>query len=244
MKLLALAMLALAGGGIAAGVRAYREGRYEQAETALARAAEDAGDGASAELLHDLALAALRAGSLSTAAEAAERAARRAKPELAPACDFLLGNVAFARSELAALQASGPEAEPFAFDVAIALAERARLAWERAAASREDWPEARRNVERALLLLEDLRARKAEAETARKLEPDAPPPEPEPLEPPEAAPITEPGEEAAPREPELAPLAPEDLARLLERLAAKEREKLELRSRRRTERSSDLDKDW
>lgn len=244
MKLLALALLALAGGGISAGVRAYREGRYEQAHEALARAAEEAGESAPAELLHDLALAALRTGSLSAAVEAAERAARRAKPELAPACDFLLGNVAFARAELAALQASGPEAEPFAFDVALALAERARLAWERAATSRADWPQARRNVERALLLLEDLRARQAEARTAREKEPDAPPPEPELLEPPEAEPITEPGEEEAAREPELAPLAPEELTRILERLALKEREKQELRSRRRSERSSDLEKDW
>ena len=72
--------------------------------------------------MHDLALAALRAKKLGIAAEAAERALHSAPPELRASCEFLRANVAFAQSELAAAQATGPEAEPFAFDVAIGFA--------------------------------------------------------------------------------------------------------------------------
>ena len=74
---------------------------------------------------------------------------------------FLRGNIAFARCAQASRQARTPLAEPFAFDVAIRHAEKARAFWEQAAMGRDDWPAARRNVERALLVLRDLRREKA-----------------------------------------------------------------------------------
>ncbi len=233
--------LAPAGDEFAAGLRAYAEGRFADALAAFSAAEEKAGDGAPPELLHDKALAALRAGAFVEAENGTRKAADRGGPEFAALRDFLLGNVAFARCEKAALQAGQVEAEPFAFDSAIALAAAARNSWQRAAASRPDWPEARRNVERALLMMEDLVKRKAEAEkkkpkSARETVPGEDP------RPPDGGAGTE--EEVVKPEPALAPLSPEGLKRLAERLAAIEKEKLALRRSVLSVRGGGAGKDW
>jgi hypothetical protein len=238
---------------------AYREGRFRDAHQAFAAAADAAGDGASAELLYDRALSALRDGDPRDAEASARKAAERDGAEIAALADFVRGSAAFARCETAALQAGAPEAEPFAYDVAIAAAASARDAWETAAANRADWPEARRNVERALLRIAQLRDKKAEAERRRNQK-SAPRPNPKPV--PQAKPSPDPRDPARPPVPpkppsdgsapgedakteaQLAELTPSQVRQLFERLAAKEKEKLDLRRSRRQATSADVERDW
>ena len=123
MKALLPILLLLCASDFPEGVRAFREGRFGDALEAFTEAEKALGDRASAALLHNKALAALRAGKLTDAEASAERAAAAGGPELLPFRDFLHGNTAFARCEHAELQASQPEAEPFAYDLAIAYRE-------------------------------------------------------------------------------------------------------------------------
>jgi len=220
------------------GARAYREGRFKEAAAEFAKAAAAAGDDAPAELLYDESLAALRAGDFTRAESSADAAAKRGGAEFAALRDFVRGSTAFARSELSERQADRPEAEPFAFDVAIAQATAARDAWARAAVARDDWPAARRNVERALLAVERLKEKKARAERARKR---AEAPTPLPLPAPKVAPKDA---KDAPAELQLAELTAEEVRRLFEVLAAKEKEKLTVRRARRDAQSADVEKDW
>jgi len=219
-------------------LRAYREGRFDEALAAFAKADRAAGEAVPAELLYDKALAALRAGDLAEAEASAERAAARGGARFEALRDFLRGNVAFAHMEAAEQEAKLPGAPPFILDFAIAQAKSAAELWTSAAASRDAWPEARRNVERALLRLAELERRKREGQAEPKKEP--PPKPPEPAMPPPRG--REPDPE--PRvEPQLEELSPEDLVRLFEKLEAKEREKLAVRRRQARERPG-VERDW
>lgn len=243
---LLLCLVLQTGDPFAAGVRAYRADDFEAAFTAFAAADAEAGDAATPELLYDLALAALRAGKLREAEVAAERAAARGGAAFVARRDFLVANVAFTRSAQAKRQATQVEAEPFAFDVAIAHAKTALRAWQAAAMSASDWPQARRNAERALLELDELARLKAAAEKkqAEKLggQPEVKlipvddgkqPPAPD-----------RPEEEVAQPDAQLAELKPDDVRKLLDKLAAKEKEKLAIRRRQQQERQSGVEKDW
>ena len=182
------------------------------------------------------ALAALRAGRL----DEAESAAAAGGPEIRVLCEFLRGNVAFARCEMVERQAEEPGAEPFAYDVAIAYGEKALRFWRHAAMSRADWPEARRNAERALLKLEVLQKKKADQDEQRRRESD---PQPRPR--PKPKPRPRGGDaEADPNRPQLQQLSREQVMRLLEKLAEKEREKLALRRSRRKVRMAEVERDW
>lgn len=240
---LALSSLLLSGCGEAArGLAAYREGRFADAQAAFSAAVEAAGEEASAELHYNRGLAALRAGDHRTAEACAEKAAARGEGEIAALADFLAGNAVFAACEVAARQASTPAAEPFAFDVAIAYAGKAAGFWQRAAMSRLDWPEARRNVERALLKAEELKRKKSQREEERRR---APTPQPKPRPPaPQPAPQGEKRPEEKEAVPQLGQLPPEEVMRLLERLAEKEREKTALRRAQRRERMAGAGRDW
>ncbi len=180
----------------------------------------------------DRAIAALRAGDW--------RDAETWAAELAPPLrDFVRGNVAFAHCLMAERQASSPAAEPFAWDVAISYGERARDFWQHAAMSRDDWPEARRNVERALLRLEELAQKKKEAERRRQSN-KKPQPKPKPRVDPQGGNDTQEPQE----EPQLNELTPEQVLRLLDRLAEKEKEKLALRRSHRKVRMAGVERDW
>jgi hypothetical protein len=226
------------------GRKAYDDGHYADAQAAFASASR--GDSASAELLYDQALAALRAGDLAAADAALARMSG-----LVPLRDFLRGNVAFARCELAARQAQTAEAEPFAFEVAIAHAKTARGAWQDAAMSRPDWPEARRNVERAGLaiaklqrLQEDAGRRSAKAGRPEVRLRPAPRAKPADDRPPTSQTTADtPGKEpsAAANEAEL---TPEQVRELFDRLAAKEKERIAARRSRRQDKSADVESDW
>ncbi len=248
MKSLLPLLLLLTGDAFTEGLRAYREGRFRDALAAFTEAEKADGDGASAALFYDKALAALRSGALSEAESAAERAAARGGGEFGARRDFLLGNVAFLRCEKAEAVASGPEAEPFAWDAAIAHGEAARNHWQLAAASRLDWPEARRNVERARRKLEELAQKKLEAEKLRserdKKQPSQPNPLPEPPVPPKPEDPSETSEPAPVPEPQRVPLSADQLERLLDRLGEKEREKIRIRRAQRRSQKVDVEKDW
>ncbi len=232
-----------AGDDFSAGMRAYREGRFQDALAAFTRAARSRGEDASAELYHNQALAALRSGDLEAAESAAEHAALRGGQGFVAIRDFLIGNVAFVRCGQAELLASQSEAEPFAFDVAIAHAQAARSSWQRAAIQRLDWPEARRNVERALLKLQTLKNKKAQIQKKKEKGPGEPPPEPE-----RSAEQSRDREDEAVRdgkpEPMTSLLSPEEVLHLLDKLAQKEREKRAVREARRKLQETEVEKDW
>ncbi|MBW2415610.1 MAG: hypothetical protein JRG76_13985 [Deltaproteobacteria bacterium] len=214
------------------GGRAYREGRFRDAHEAF----RSAGDDAPAARLFNRALAALRAGDLTEAETAAEAAAARGTPEIAALGDFLRGNAAFERCLMAERQASTAAAEPFAFDVALTYARKARGLWQLAAMSRSDWPEARRNVERALLKADELKRKKADREEQQRRKTD---PRPKPRPPPAPDAVQDPAVE-----PQLEELDPDEVLRLLDKLAEKEKEKRALRRLHRKARMAEVERDW
>lgn len=244
MKLPIWLWILFCGGSVAAGVAAWREERFDDAARAFALAEAEAGDEAPASLLMNRALAALKAGRADEAESAAERAAARGGPAYFGARDFVAGCAAYQRSVILETRADLPNAGPRLFDGAIAFAEAARDAWAAAAARRTDWPEARRNVERALLKIEALKERRADAERNRESRPapeDPPPPPP--------APEPEPEKPPAPKiEPEDTPddgvLDAAALRRLQERIAAREAEKRKLRREERGRGRTAVERDW
>ena len=193
--------------------------------------------GGPADDAYATALAALRDGDPSRAESAAQGLGGH--PGLR---DFLLGNAAFVRCTTAEKQAASQAAEPFAWDVAIQYGVSARDLWQRAAMTRPDWPAARRNVERALLRIEELRRRKAEAEDKRRRKTD---PQPKPKPKPKPAPRPDPKPEPdRGQQPQLKELAPEEVMALIGRLAEKEREKRALRRSQREKRMAGTERDW
>ena len=228
-------------GGSPAGREAYGAGRYADAARAFAEAAKEAGDGASADLLHDLALASVRAGDLRAAEEAADAMAARGGAEEKALSEFLRGLASFARAEA---DAARPGADRLVRDRAVAHADAARGRFERAAASRDDWPEARRNAERAALLLRRL-LRDREVADARRKE-GAPPPgpgqPPPPPPPPPEAPSADPS--APPPGAADGDLPRDRVLELLRRLQAMEEEKAALRRARRAQGQAGVEKDW
>lgn len=225
-------IVVLATATFASALDAYRAGRFEHAAAEFRADIERRGDDAPAESFANLALASLRAGALTDAEQAARTAAERDPDGFTGFARFVDGSVAFARCDQSLAQASGPEAESFALDIALAQAVRARDAWRDAARSRSDWPEARRNVERALRRIDELERMKRERET--------PPPEREPDPPPANDPL------AADRDPQATAdeLPPERVLDLLQRLDAKEREKRLLRAKARATRPATGERDW
>ncbi len=238
-----LLALSLSGCGRSpSGHEAYEDGRFEDAHAAFRRASEADADGASAEVLYNRALAALRAGDLADARSASEKAARLAAGATVSRCDFLLGHLAFAQCTLAEAQAKTAGAEPFAFDVAITYAKRAHESFAVAAMSGSGWPAARRNAERSLLKLRDLQEQKDRAKQERKRQRDPKPkPKPQPKPKPKPAPDPEPQPDTAPQTKEL---SPEQILGLIEKLAQKEREKIGMRKAQRAERSAAIERDW
>lgn len=250
----ALLLLSLTGcGDTPSGAKAYREGRYAEALASFDAAMEREGDRATPVLLYDRALAALHVGDLEKA-EGSARALAGKGTELEARRDFVLANVAFARSvQVEAASARGPE--PAAgLDRALVLVEDALASWRRAAVDPSMGPEARRNVERGLLRWDSLR--KAKSDSAPGRDPKAPPvgpspaPGKEPKPAPEAPPPPPPSSLPQPTggDPAVATVTTElpatEVMRLLEVLAEKEKQKVTLRRARRIERAATVEKDW
>jgi len=171
-----------------------------------------------------LLIALLLAGCGGSPAADGDSAAARAR--------FLEGTAAWARCDSAESESLR---NPAAFDRAIAEAGAARDGWSAAAASRADWPAARRNVERALLRLRRLEADKAAADRAKGKKPGEAPPPP----PPKAGDKPMDLPPSAPR-----PLTREEVMRLLDRLAAMEKEKRAVRREHRETKQGGVEKDW
>lgn len=235
-------MLLLPGDEFSRGVRAYQEGRFKEALEAFSEDEKAAGNSASAELLHNKAMAALRAGELLVAEYSAEKVVVRGGPGFAAWRDFLMGSTAYARSEKAEAKANKPDAEPSAFEEAIAHAEIARNYWQLAAARRSDWPEARRNVERALLKLKELKGRKeaAEQQKIKKKEKKKIEIQIDPRL--QSDPTNR--QQVSRIDPLLDELSPELVKRLYDKLEEKKREKISLRRTRQRMQSAEVEKDW
>jgi tetratricopeptide (TPR) repeat protein len=213
------------------GRQAWEAGDEEAALARFDAAVAETGEGASAALLYDQAVAALAVGEYEKAEAAAREAILRDEDAYAGLDAFVRGSAAFARSQVAFVQASATPDDPRAMMPALRFAEDALAGWQWAAASRPDWPEARRNAERGLLWLQDLRELRA-GDGQRK------PPPPDETDP----------EEEKPPEP-LPPLETEDLPSgrvlgLLELLQAKEQKKILERRARRHVRGGSVEKDW
>lgn len=239
-----LLTLPACGDPFAAGVHAYQQERFADALAAFTECEAAAGDAAPATLLVNRSLAALRAGELRVAEFSAEKAAARGGSEFVPLRDFLLGNAAFARCALAQAEAGLAEADPTAFTRAIARAGEAHDWWQRAAMSSDDWPAARRNVERAARKLDELRTMQAEAERQRQAKKERAP-EQRTEQPPPDAPRTEQESEqdlAAQTAPDDLPA--DQLARLLATLEAKEQEKRALRRDAQRAAKTRVERDW
>jgi tetratricopeptide (TPR) repeat protein len=172
----------LLGSATSAGVTAFEDGRADEAATQFSRAVLESEP--SAALLMNLALAELHAGHPEAAEASAERAALAGGPAWYGERDFLLGAAAWQRSMRLETRADLPGAGPDPFQAAIAAAELARESWKRACMSRADWPEARRNLERAILRVRALKKRQEDRENAptsqRVVQVTAPPPPPPP----------------------------------------------------------------
>jgi len=201
--------------------------------------------------------AAIARGDLA-AAEAAARdaAAHPERAALGAIVYFVRGSVAFARSERAEAAAALPDADPTLLDRAIADAEDALVAWRKAATSRDDWPAARRNVERAAIRLAALRAKKGGARPppgapdatpiprAGKEGPSARAPGLPPPPPPPPRGGADPAAKPPSVEVTTSELPSGEVLGLLDVLRAKEREKQAARRGEQERRGGDVERDW
>lgn len=154
---------------------------------------------------------------------------------------FLRGNIAFHHAAQAERQADTAAAEPFAFDIAIRYAESARDHWIRAAMTRDHWPAATRNVERALALIADLNRKKNEAIQKQRKESQASP-NPVPSPAPEAP--SDKTTKEAPIKTTTTTLSADAVRNLLQQLSTKDREKREMRQKEQKAASSAVERDW
>ena len=113
------------------------------------------------ELIANQAMAALGAGDLPRVEQEARRAASVAAQgpmalEFSSLRDFLLGTTALERALRSRTLALQPDADPGIVRRGISEADTARRSFELAVTARGTWPAAARNLERALLILEEL----------------------------------------------------------------------------------------
>ncbi|MBI3820093.1 MAG: hypothetical protein HY286_15475 [Planctomycetes bacterium] len=195
LLILAPLMLASAAAGedpFETGLKLYKEGKFAEALESFKKAEAESKEGFP-ELYYNKAVAAYRAGDDHEAEASAERAAAGGGDDYISARDFLRGNIAFRRAENLEKEAEAPPpagpvppslqngaAAPPAPDPvaiytrAIGQAEAARDAWiasatKRAASLASAAPgAAERNVERAILKIEELNRKKEEAEKKQK----------------------------------------------------------------------------
>ena len=170
-----------------------------------------------------------------------------AKPADREAYDtFLRGNAAFADSlsiEAAAAEAEGQEKTDL-MRAAYRRAEDALAAWQWAAATRMDWPAARRNVERGLIRMRALREHgkeggKPNPKIVRDPKKEEDKKDEETKEPEEPKPPKDPAVRVDRDE-----LAEGEVLGILETLRIRERQKIELRKARRTVRPPLGGRDW
>jgi tetratricopeptide (TPR) repeat protein len=173
---------------VAEGVAAFEAGNFEAAvshfeqalvEQSVSSAALSTSAKSSATLQRNLALASLRANDLDRAAAAADALAMSGREQDLAWRDFLAGNLAWRRSEMAETEAHGPVPPAGAIERAVAHAEAAQQAWQFAMESQGDWPAAQRNLARVELRLATLREEQLASSGAEDpdVEKIAPPPD-------------------------------------------------------------------
>lgn len=245
MRSLVICLVLLVGGDdLGRAIDEYRAGRFEEALALFEATIRREGDDAPPELLYDYALAALGAGRFRDAEIAMEKAAARGGEAFDELREFVFGNVAFAQCLSAAELAGRVEAGPVAFDAAILHATRAADHWQRASLARGDWPEARRNAERALRKKSELEEAKAEAARKRRDRPKPKPPRNEPKDPEQPRRRPEERPELRMAKAALKELAPEQVRQLFDKLVEKERAKARMRRRARREGRGAVERDW
>ncbi|MCR9247834.1 MAG: hypothetical protein NXI31_22630 [bacterium] len=203
-------------------VAAYRAARYADALAGFRQCLASSESAPSVELLGNLALAALRERRPADAEPAARKLRELGDADDRALAEFLLGQARFERATLAELAARLPDAEPTAWQQGVDEAQRALEHFQAALRGRGgDWPEALRNAERASRKVAELRVERDAAEQKVQKE-QVPQPEPPP-------PSAEADEQESPPEIAREPLSGPEIARVLARLAAQEREKQQLR---------------
>jgi len=181
------------------------------------------------------AVLALKAEDFDGAEAAAQRAVQTGGARFEGFHYFVRGSAAYALS--LEMETEAERGDPEAEKMAYQAAEDALAYWQMAAASRPDWPAARRNVERGLLRMEALRERKQDGEKPPE---DEPPPDPGPTDTPEDG---EPPE-ASTAKIETADLPAGKVGTLLEVLIERERRKRDLRRAQRRARGVEVERDW
>lgn len=188
------------------------------------------------ELIANQALAALAAGNLPRAEQEARRAASVAAQgpmalEFSSLRDFLLGTTALERALRTRTLALVPDADPGIVRRGISEADTARKSFELAVTARRNWPVAARNLERALLILEELNG----------IAPSSPPQDgPDEMKQ-DTTPRANPTESDPGEAPGMEPGAIEDLLR---RLAEMDEAKRTSRRTRGEGRGSVVERDW
>lgn len=143
---------------------------------------------------------------------------------------FAQGHEAFAASLELETEARRPGGDPEAWKAAVKSAEDALAYWQWAAATRSDWPPARRNVERALLRMARLRERAG--------------PKTPPKDEPKGDEETKDDPPLPPARPEVADLPPAKVLGLFDLLRDRERDKQRMRRAQRRVRSAEVERDW
>lgn len=238
-------LLLLSGFSAAQAWQAYQAGDYALAQKLWSIEEASAPDSAPAELCFNRALAAYRAQDYVDAKAASERAAQRGALDFDVRRDFLSGLIGMRRSETLAQQAAAPEAEPFAWEVALAEARRASRAFEQAAERPLERARALRNYERSLRWLQELERRRAEAEAEREKSPQiANQPKEQSVEPNGQEGTKEDTAEVAQTEAQMASADGLSVEQLLELLQVKEGERQRSRLNARTRVRPQVERDW
>lgn len=222
-----------------AGITRYRAGDHAAAFAEFTAAAAAHEGAVPAYVSFDLALAALRVQRANDAETAARALLAADERTLQADGEFLLAMAALQRGEQAAAAARLPDPEPFAWAAAIRSAELAHRGFVRALQLRGEWPEALRNAERAWRRLDEWKRQRAEADAKRASNPrekEPPPPAP-------PAPSPQPPEEVA-ADLATTALAPAEVARLLQRVQQREREKQSSRQAAQRTATVAAERDW
>jgi tetratricopeptide (TPR) repeat protein len=239
MKLLLLFALLAGCSDFSAGLEAYREGRYAEAQTIFEVAAADLQGQSLAVAQFNLALVALQLDQPRQAESLAEKAMRAGgrdgQVDFVATRDFILGNTTYARALESVQKARLPGASLRVIDLAISQTEAAVGHWRAAAISRVDWPQARRNIERAQLTLEQLRAARAQVLQQQNGQAKAPPKDAD-WQDSEATPD--------PSQPQPVKLSVQQMQVLMQELQQGKDQQRKLRKDRRAEAVVKVDKDW